>query len=348
LSNNANASLAAAARTAQTELPRQPRLAPWLTVVDLGDGRVDLRATDFVYGLRQSLLAETFLRIVPLLDGTREVEDIAHAGGEGVLPTTVVFLLQALTVHGCLQEGSPPAEQPGVDAARWERQLRLLSRLTAEPERAQALLAAARVRLVGEGELADAVAGELLACGIGEIGSVRSVAADDGDLREPGTTLSIVCCESRGFATFDAVNATFVETGTRWLRVALSGPVAELGPTVVPHHSACYACFDLRRRSHEDDLDGFLGYRGTGQRADEGALAAHGSALAAQAALEAMRLISGFAPPRTVGRCWEMGVSSPVATAHDVLKVPRCPVCGPGTPAREAWTQALAAAGMEP
>mgnify|MGYP006144446679 CR=1 FL=1 len=32
-------------------------------------------------------------------------------------------------------------------------------------------------------------------------------------------------------------------------------------PTIVPRQTACYTCLDLRRRTHETDLDGYLAFR---------------------------------------------------------------------------------------
>jgi bacteriocin biosynthesis cyclodehydratase domain-containing protein len=333
LSAEAQASIAEAARAAETELPRRPRLAPWLTIVELGDGRVDLRAANFAYGLRESLLADTFHRVAPLVDGTRGVDEIARAGGEDVLPTTVIFLLKLLAANGCLQEAEPPIPLPAAERARWERQLRFLSRFVPDVDQVQSRLAAASIRVVGNGPLATALTQELLGLGVGDV--------SPGDVDEPAAGLAIVCSDGPGFAAFDAANAAAMRSGARWLRVALSGPVAHLGPTVVPHQSACYACFDLRWRSHEPDLDGFLAYRGYPAPVDEGELAPFRSLLASHAALEALRLLTGFAPPATIGRFYEFDVGSPAATPHDVLKAPRCPACGRDSPAREAWSQAL-------
>jgi chromosome segregation protein len=66
------------------------------------------------------------------------------------------------------------------------------------------------------------------------------------------------------------------------------------------------------------------------------------AALAAEAALEAARILTGFGPPATVGRFFELDARTPERAGHDVLKVPRCPSCGRGRPPREAWDLALA------
>jgi hypothetical protein len=46
------------ARIADIDPPMVPRLAPWLTIVRLGDDRIDLRATSFWFPLRHPLFVD--------------------------------------------------------------------------------------------------------------------------------------------------------------------------------------------------------------------------------------------------------------------------------------------------
>ncbi len=55
-------------------LPRKPRLAPWVTLVDLGDNRMQLRGAEFSFTLNHPLFIETFQSVHTLLDGQRTVE----------------------------------------------------------------------------------------------------------------------------------------------------------------------------------------------------------------------------------------------------------------------------------
>jgi hypothetical protein len=50
-----------------------------------------------------------------------------------------------------------------------------------------------------------------------------------------------------------------------------------------------------------------------------------------------MRLLTGFTPPTTIGRFYEFNAVSPVATSHDVLRVPRCESCGRRRTLAAAW-----------
>jgi hypothetical protein len=110
--------------------------------------------------------------------------------------------------------------------------------------------------------------------------------------------------------------------------------------------TACYTCLDLRLRTHQPELEGYLAYRahiGTvGSRGDEGSLAPFSSAVAGQVALEVTRILTGFAPAVTIGRFYEFSAVSPIAISHDVLRVPRCTSCGRRRTVAEAWDQGLA------
>jgi bacteriocin biosynthesis cyclodehydratase domain-containing protein len=162
------------------------------------------------------------------------------------------------------------------------------------------------------------------------------------DAGPAGFDLIIACDVSPGFAFFDAVNQACLATGTRWLRVAISGTSAHLGPTVVPYETACYTCLDLRQQTHEPDLDGYLVYRarvGSGDAVRDVGTASLSSVVSGQVALEITRILIGHTPPVTFGRYYEFSAISPVAIPHDVLRVPRCASCSKARSYAEAWDQ---------
>ena len=125
------------------------------------------------------------------------------------------------------------------------------------------------------------------------------------------------------------------------MHLALVGTTALLGPTFIPYQSACYVCYDKRIASNVSDLEDYLTYRKQLEESpassNEGVFLPLWSVLAGQAAMEAARVISAFAPPKTIGRFYEIQVTSPGAVGHDVLRLPRCSACNPSGPKREAW-----------
>jgi bacteriocin biosynthesis cyclodehydratase domain-containing protein len=337
-----------AARYAALRLPERPRLAPWLVAVDLGDDRLQLRSAEASHTLAHPLLIQVFRRIETILDGRHTLAEIASSGGPDVLPTTVVFLLKLLHGKGLLQPGIEAGAPGAQEQARWRGQLRFLGHFVEDAASAQALLAKARVGVAGAGDLPQAISSALGSVGVGHVAQLGEPSAwrTEPDAGAAPPDLIVACAESPAFDFFEAVNAACLASGTRWLRVAVAGTSAQLGPTVVPNQTACHTCLDLRLRTHQPDLDGYLAYRaraGASGRGDEGGIAPLRSVVAGQAALEVVRILTGFAPPVTVGRFYELGAVSPAAVPHDVLRVPRCPSCGRRRTFAEAWDQGLAA-----
>lgn len=343
-----------AARYAGLQLPNRPRLAPWLLVVDLGDARLQLRSAESSHTLAHPLLIKAFRRIETLLDGRHTVNDIVSAVDAGVLPTTVVFLLKLLQGRGLLQPGVGETALDEKEETRWRRQLRFLSHFVPDASSAQSRLAKAHVGLAGSpGDLREQISAALASIGTSRVTELShpSTWVTQTHSEASSFDLIVACEESPAFDFFDAVNRACLANGTRWLRVSISGTLAQLGPTVVPYQTACYMCLDFRQRTHQSDLDGYLGYRAqigkVDDRYDEGSLVPLWSALANQVAVEVMRLLIGFTPPVTIGRIYEFNAVSPVAISHDVLRVPRCESCGRRRTFAEAWDQGFMPTNIE-
>jgi bacteriocin biosynthesis cyclodehydratase domain-containing protein len=323
------------AKIAATPLPRQPRLASWLTWVDLGDGRLQLRAADFAFTVREPLMVDAVKHLRPLLDGTRTVDEIAGSGGAALLPGTLMFALKVLRQRGVLQEGALPPALDAEQRRRFEPALRFLSHHVVDAESVLARLQAARVGIVGDAGLGAALRAGLAGVGVGHVAERRLDGAPDG---EPDDLL-IAAAATPAHAFFEQVNAACLASGARWMRVALEGRLATLGPTIVPEQTACYTCLTLRQAAYDDppELEAYRLAVGTAGEPDEGRLDPLTATLVAQAVIEAARLLSGFAPAVTFARQHVFEAATPRVTAHEVLRVPRCPSCGRKQSPRDPW-----------
>ncbi len=341
-----------AVRYAETPLPRKPRLVPWITLVDLGDNRLQFRAQEFAYTLHNSLFIDLLEIIKPLLDGNHSVDEIAAAAGRRYLPTTVSFFLKMLRSHGLLQEGdcsSHPSLTP-QDLEQNDGSLRFLSHFEADSQGLLTSLREARLGLLGAGRLTNSIRNSFETIGIHRITDLESLFGK-GERSVPKTNemndalkeidFLVACQESAGFSFFETINEICLATQTRWIRVAIEGTTAYLGPTIVPFETACYVCYEGRLNSNLPDLPDFLAYKSqvksNHQSQDEGFFAPLWSLVASQTVIEVARILSGFAPPTTIGRFYEMSVTSPMPIGHDVLRLPRCPVCHGERPQQEAW-----------
>jgi bacteriocin biosynthesis cyclodehydratase domain-containing protein len=107
----------------------------------------------------------------------------------------------------------------------------------------------------------------------------------------------------------------------------------------VPYQTACYSCFALRQKSNLTDYQEYLALEQHLEHDDlrSGALAI--SPGADLAALEAVKVLSGFVEPTTYGQLFALNLLTLHSELHPVLKIPRCPDCGPCTerPTLRAW-----------
>ncbi len=344
-----------ALKNATIPLPQKPKLAPWATVIDLGDDRIQFRAAEFAFTLRHDLFLSAFAAIRPLLDGEHRLEEITASGGDTYLPTTISFLLKILKANGLLQEGNVPPPSPlnPEDLKDCERQIQFFSHYVPNPQGALASLRAARIALVGEGGLVSPIERALTELGARPValdfagGKLRSPSVPNGNGKPDAENwdLLIACENTAAFSFFEAVNAACLTEGQRWMRIAMEGTTAALGPTVVPHQSACYECYEGRIASNTQDAEGYRAFKEhlktNPPHPDEGFPPPLIDVIAGQTALEAARQITGFAPPHTIGRFYEFKSTSPAGVGHTVLRLPRCPACHSTPPRQEAWNQTL-------
>ena len=331
-------------------LPRKPRLAPWITLVDLGDNRMQLRGAEFSLTLRHPLFIETFQSVHTLLDGQRTVEEIVSARDPKYLPTTITFLLKMLRANGILQEGviSPPPPLTPENLKENESQIQFFSHFVLDPVGTLALLHQARVALIGSDSIKNRIQQGLLGMGFGSLikveGLSKKTAYDPSQLHKEvidqleEVDFLIACQDTADYRFFETLNAVCLETQTRWMHVSISGTKALMGPTIIPRQSACYVCYDKRVASNASELESYLAYqKQTEPSKNEGFLSALWSILAEQVTLEVARIISGFASPKTIGRLYEFEATTPLVEGHDVLRLPRCPACNIKEPKREPW-----------
>ena len=331
-------------------LPVKPRLAPWVTLVDLGDDRMQLRGAEFSFTLQHPLFIETFQSIQSLLDGHRTVDEILSSRDPKYLPTTITFLLKILRANGVLQEGvvSPPPPLTQESLLENDSLVQFFSHYVLDPVGTLAQLHQARVALIGSDSIKSRIQQGLLSMGFGSLSEVeglsKKTAYDSSQLQKEvvdqleGVDFLIACQDTTDHRFFQAMNSACLETKTRWMHVSISGTKGIMGPTIIPEQSACYVCYDKRMASNATELHSYLAYqKQNGISKNEGFLGPLWSTLAEQVALEMARIISSFAPPKTIGRLYEFEATTPAAEGHEVLRLPRCPACNLKEPRRETW-----------
>jgi bacteriocin biosynthesis cyclodehydratase domain-containing protein len=298
-------------------LPERPGLAPWCRLAEDGR-RVLVEHGGTVVTFEGRAAGALLPRLLPLLDGTRTVEDIEDVLGRAAAPA-IAKALALLAANRLLVDGEHrPFDDDAVTAAA-----SFAAAVTRQTTQAAALAAIgqARVRVLGSGANAEEIGVQLRRMGIG------SVAASPLDVA-PGDEPFLVAAPDRDeLATLSGLNAIGVERRVPWLQVLpFDGRLLVVGPLFVPGASACRQCYVLRRAAcsgYDDDFD--IVERVPPRAAAPTPLVSLSAALAS---LLVLRWLT-TRDPALPGRLYAVEVGVVLRLSHDhVLRVPRCPACG--------------------
>lgn len=152
------------------------------------------------------------------------------------------------------------------------------------------------------------------------------------DLDPRGLTCLVATCDFGGQQTFREFNSYCVEQNVPFLPVSLDRLIGGVGPLVMPRETACYECLRARENSNFEQPE--LARAAEDPKAvwqRQMLEAFHPSAAAILGDLAAMQITKVFSGvmPYRVGRLIEVALLAPDMQEHKVLKLPRCPVCGP-------------------
>jgi bacteriocin biosynthesis cyclodehydratase domain-containing protein len=277
----------------------RPLLKPWYRL-SVESGRSVLRYAGSVLEFEGAAAERLLPHLLPLLDGTRSVEEVVAELGEPVRPA-VEHALSLLRAHDLLTEGPVDSDSALLAAT--------LGLTFAEIERR---LASTEISVLGSGAIAESIARLLHARTLDwdEAASGFVVAAPAGD-------------ELDALADF---NERALVSRTEWMQVLpFDGRFAAVGPVFVPGETACHECFRFRR----DATISPARDRTSGAYLGSPAIDAVLAGLAAHTALRHLALGGDAGTLLAV----EL-VPDVRCTRHFVYRVPRCTACS--TTARRA------------
>ena len=252
-------------------------------------------------------------RLIPLLDGTRQPEQITAELQPDFSAAEVYFTLISLQARGYLCEGI--STLTSAEAAFW-------SELGVDPEQAARLIRASKValHLLGNG-WDDAVTQEL-----------KQALADTGLQVIPDhadADLVVVVSDHYLNRDLDDLNTLFHRTGRRWLLMRPRGRELWLGPSFDPEHPGCQACLSrlLRRQSQLEQFASSL--RDVPDQLPPPPSIAPGAValMARLAALEVGRILAA-ASPATAGQVISFDLATYNSRSHALVVDPCCDVCG--------------------
>jgi bacteriocin biosynthesis cyclodehydratase domain-containing protein len=292
----------------QGPLPQRPLLAPWLRRAS-HEGSLLLEYADEIVALEGTAVD----RVLPLLDGTRRVEELGPADRDAVarLAAAGVVVPGPATGDGeALREAALGRVAPSVTAARLE---------------------ASTIAIAGTGATAEEAA-RLLPGRVARVGWRETLDRAD---------LAIAAPSPAELPELAEWNEARLSSSTPWLLVLpFNGRFASVGPLFLPGETCCYACFVQRRAAALPDPRDFLQLESAPASYPVGRSLA--AVLAGTAAVVTSRWLGredAVLAGAFIAFELDLGLQ---ATRHRVLRVPRCPACSPaaGMPSLLPWASA--------
>ncbi|WP_046777829.1 hypothetical protein [Streptomyces yangpuensis] len=230
----------AVAQDPQFSAPKRPALCRGLVVVPFPDG-ILVEGAPTRQVLRGAAARDLTTRVLPLLDGTRDVTQLAERANAPVQHIEQVVAL--LYTCGLLEEGS---DDPVVDdpaAVFWSRSLDS-TRVNRNAAQAMKLLSSTRVAVVADGGTGARLRDALLENGFGEVELVRSpdVLSDEPDL--------LVAVDEEGRSDLTEAAQWCAGRGVPMLPAHLHGAMVDLGPYIDPVFTVSFDEADRQRRAH--------------------------------------------------------------------------------------------------
>ncbi len=296
-------------------IPALPYLAPWYRIATTDD-EVVLEYGQRIVCLAGRAGAALMPVLLPLLDGTRTLDEIVEVLGEPVRPAIDVAL-ERLTEYDLVLEGPPlPRTLPAPLAATAEF-LASLRPGDLSPAEIAASLGSRAVAIVGTGAAAVEVTRLLRQSGVPVVRE---------ETISPGFDLVVCAPTPAELPRLGDWNGQALDSDQPWLQVLpFDGRYAAVGPLYLPEETSCFECFRLRRLANlgaGDELRLLEATPATYPAAPAvGALIA---GIATTMALEWLLLADHNVPSAfyAVELIPVLGVS-----LHHVHRVPRCPAC---------------------
>jgi ribosomal protein S12 methylthiotransferase accessory factor len=244
--------------------------------------------------------------LVPLLDGTRDIETIVRELGDRFPEQRVRGALGQLVRSGRITE-TDGATAPD-EAAYWE-----LAGLDGDSAAYRVLTSS--VRVVGHGDIdVDIVTRAVRGAGLNTV--------DGGP-----AALTLVACDDYLRPTLAEHNAVALATGEPWLLARPIGSVLWVGPLFRPHLTGCWRCLEHRLSANRQALSYLRGRLGRSEpMPTSGQLPLTLELGANLAALEATRYVAGV--PADEATVLTLDTLTMSAERHVLVRRPQCPACG--------------------
>ncbi len=301
-----------------SKLPAKPFLKPWYRL-RCEEGRALFQYGDSVAIFTGRAVDALLPRLLPLLDGTRDLETLRAEFGDAF--EAVANALAELQYRNLLTDG--PALPGGLASSVVDAVYQVAADASHAVSPAQTFerLQHSAVALFGSSRVAGLVGEALSAAGVG---SVRGVGELDALQR---ADVAVVAPDGGDVESLHRWNEIALRTACVWFPILpFDGGKRIVGPLFVPAQTACYHCFLARRRSAVRYGEEFGALEATpAPFPAPGALDLIAAGVAVSVLTRWLVDGDGSAP----GHYYALEPQGAVALSrHRLYRVPRCAACG--------------------
>ena len=311
------------------DLPERPYLAPWYQLAK-EDERMLFKSGDSMVVFEGKAVQTLLPALLPLLDGTRTLDEIHECIGEAVAPATAKAL-KLLQEKRLLTEGPPLSDIPNPTL----RTVSFLQSLGQErgitAKNVLKSLEEAEVGIVGTGIIAEEITRLLKFSGVE---SVRRIEWPIKGQSYQGVDLVIVAPQGKDLHLLNEWNKLALDTHTPWMQVIpYDGRFGAVGPHYIPQETSCHKCYNLRLAANVDYREELSAWN---QAIEERRVLPPEYAVPPQidlivACVASFHVLSWRATGQTglLNRFYavELGHQGLSLTQHHIYRVPRCPEC---------------------
>jgi len=339
----------------------RPKIKEYLDIFPMGD-RYQVRGPRYLSVLRGTSVQKIFSRLLPLLDGTATVDELAEKLSDVAPAAVVKALLEKLEVLGILDDLSQKidGELPPDQARLYHHQLQFFAAASRQgnPARFQRLLLSSKVSIIGDGQLASRILAQCASTGVGNIAALNL--GDRSNLEHPNASSAV---STHGLSVKDLTSITPLVTKHRpdllvlafdrvepellrhinqvsqdneipVLHSRLNATDGIVGPLVLPGQTPCLMCHRLRVLRNDEFYKEYISWEIWIQRAAQDQRSAIPSlipfteTLAGMTTLEIVKRLTLFSPPELYGKFLTIDAITLEVVPHTILRLPRCPSCG--------------------
>jgi bacteriocin biosynthesis cyclodehydratase domain-containing protein len=320
----------------------------WYVIKESPDA-LSFRYGDSVVVLKGGATRHLIPALLPLMDGTRTVEEMTSAVSAELAPgveNAVTHLEQRGLVYLAAEgpAGSRATEAGERDVAATVAPSGVLAGaefLTAtgtvtSPDVARGRLDEHRVAVAGTGPASSAMITLLAESGVGQVERI-GLDATPAILRD--FTFTIAVPAGAEMPQLPDLNVSALAADAPWMQVLpFDGTLSAVGPIFIPMESCCFNCYVVRRETNDDlPEESKGGYTSAAYRPEAPALVTMQAGLATLLASRWLVAADSTLP----GELYAIEFHpAALVTRHRVFRVPRCADCSPlaRVASAQAWS----------